>query len=153
MVENQTLGRRAVRWLLLGAGGFAVVAAFFFGTLYFLNQRDGGARDLVRAEHAKTIKAALENYFGARGVYPLFPDNPVDDLKKDLVDGGFVRAIPSDPLGKEQQYRYVSSNGKSYGLLFHLEQANGKIPAGGTCLTGVGTSAKGWWSQPPDCPF
>ena len=93
------------------------------------------------------LRNALESYRKARGAYPLLPDNPVDDLKKDLVDGGFLRSIPADPLGgppKGQQYRYVS-DGKLYGLLFKIETASGKIPAGGACLTGVGTKGSGIW--------
>jgi hypothetical protein len=39
------------------------------------------------------------------------------------------------------------------GVQVGLESAGGKIPAGGACLTGVGTAGTGWWGQPPDCPF
>jgi hypothetical protein len=73
-----------------------------------------------------------------------------------LVDGGYLKAIPQDPdlnaVGT-QQYRYVSGDGKTYGLLFHLQFPTGNIPAGGNCLTGVGTAKTGWWGQPPECPF
>jgi hypothetical protein len=144
------------------AGALAIVAAFFFGTLFILDRQDSPAipaspppPDSVRASHAKQLKAALEAYRVARGHFPApFGDNAVTDLKKDLVDGKFLAAIPQDPVWKlgDNQYRYVSS-GKSYGLLFHLQLPTGKIPAGGTCLTGVGTEGSRWWNDAPDCPF
>jgi hypothetical protein len=53
---------------------------------------DGG-----RSLRRKVLKTALENYRKARGRYPNFPGNPVSDLRKDLVDGGFLKSIPNDP--------------------------------------------------------
>jgi hypothetical protein len=147
---------RLIRPLLLVTGGIAVVVIFFFGTLYFLDYLDRRNRDSLRAGHAQSLKNALEKYRAARGVYPApFLDNPVSDPAKQLVAGGYLPAIPQDPLWglTDKQYRYVSGDGKSYGLLFHLELATEKVPAGGACLTGVATAATGWWSQPPDCPF
>jgi hypothetical protein len=74
-------------------------------------------------------------------------------LRSALVDGGYLSAIPIDPLwtSTEKQYRYVSS-GKTYGLLLYLELAHEKLPAG-ACVTGVGTAGTGWWGGQPDCPF
>jgi hypothetical protein len=146
---------RLLRLILMSMAGLAIVVFFFFATLYALDYNDRRARDGIRAEHAKLLRTALENYRKTRGTYPLFPDNFVDDLKKDLVDGGFLRAIPADPLRGSppgQQYRYVS-DGTIYGLLFKIELANGNITAGGLCLTGVGTKGTGIWAEPPDCPF
>jgi hypothetical protein len=146
---------RLLRLFLMSIGGLAIVALFFFATLFVLQYLDPGARDRTRAEHVKSLRTALENYRNARGSYPIYPDNPVDDLKKDLVDTGFITAIPADPLRGSpggQQYRYVS-DGKLYGLLVKLENGNGKIPAGGLCLTGVGVKGSGIWGGPPDCPF
>lgn len=146
---------RLARLLLKIAGGMTVVATFFFGTLFILNNADSRARDSLRAEHARSLKAALEQYRDTHGTYPAtFFDNPVTDLRAALVGGGYLSAIPVDPLwaGTEKQYKYVSA-GKSYGLLLHLELANGKISARGTCLTGVGTADTGWWGGQPDCPF
>lgn len=146
------------RLLLNVLGGIAVVSISFFGTLFILNYWDGDARarDALRAEHAKLLKSGLEKYRSARGKYPApFGNNPAADLKLILVDGGFLSAIPQDPLWAltENQYRYVSIDGSKYGLLFHLELSSGKIAAGGKCLTGVGTTLTDWWGQPPDCPF
>jgi hypothetical protein len=141
-------------WFVIG--GIAVLAISFFGTLFVLNSTDNRPRDSLRAEHAKSLKTALEKYRSARGKYPApFNDNVIFDLKPELVDGGFLPIMPQDPFWNTppNQYRYVSGDGKGYGLLFHLELASGKIPAGGACLTGVGTAGTGWWGQPPDCPF
>jgi hypothetical protein len=143
------------RRLLLLAGACAIVAASFFGTLLVLDHWPYKNRDSLRASDARALKSALEKFHAAHGNYPQpFPANPVTDLKAALVDGGYLPSIPDDPLwGRtENQYYYVSG-GPSYGLLFHLEAANGKIPAGGRCITGVGTAGTGWWGQPPDCPF
>jgi hypothetical protein len=149
---------RLVRPLLLGAGGLAVVAFFFFGTLFALDYfapdtNDPKGRDRVRGEHAKLIQNALERYRSARGAFPTFttPDSPVDDLRRDLVDGGYLQTVPNDPLrATGRQYRYVS-DGKVYGLLFDTELAHGKNPTGGRCL--VGTSGRGFWGDPPPCSF
>jgi hypothetical protein len=133
-------------------GGIAIVAISFFGTLFTLDYLDP---DSVRATHAKSVKAALEKYRSAKGAYPFpFPDNPLTDLKKVLVDGGYLVAIPDDPVfgaKDKDRYRYVSNSGKNYGLLFHL--STGKTPSGSTCLTGVGTAGYGFWGQQPECPF
>jgi hypothetical protein len=136
----------------------AVVAVFFFGTLFLLDSLEprGRDRDSIRADHAQSLKAALERYRASRGSYPFpFPGNALTDLKKELVDGGYLRTIPQDPLWglKDNAYQYVSTHGKNYGMLFHLERASGRIAAGGTCVSGVGTAGTGWWGQPPDCPF
>jgi hypothetical protein len=146
---------RLTQLLMRAIAGLAVVVFFFFGTLSILDYRDSQSRDLLRAEHAKSIRAALERYHATYGMYPSqFLDNPLGDLKGPLVDGGYLSTIPADPLwgGTEKQYRYVSG-GPTYGLLLHLEIASGMIPAGGACLTGVETAGTRWWGQPPDCPF
>jgi hypothetical protein len=140
---------------LKAAAGLAVVAIFFVGTLSILERRDSQSRDVARIEHAKSIRAALERYHTARGKYPSpFSNNPLEDIKSSLIEGG-LSIVPTDPLwaaDTEKQYRYVSG-GPSYGLLLHLENTTGVIPAGGACLTGVGTDGTRWWGQPPDCPF
>jgi hypothetical protein len=148
--------KRLRRPLLLVLGVCAVAAASFFGTLFVLDYlRYGVDRDQIRAEDAASLKAALAKYRAVHGSYPSFPDNPVSDLKTALVLGGlYISSIPDDPLWakSDKQYRYAGS-GTSYGLLFHLEKDQGKILAGGACLTGVGTAGVGYWGSPPDCPF
>src|SRR4051794_31634871 len=94
----RTVIMRLTRPLLRIAGGTAVVATFFFGTLFILNDADSRTRDSLRAEHAKSLKVALEQYRGVHGTYPAtFFDNPVTDLRAALVGRGFLPTIPVDP--------------------------------------------------------
>lgn len=150
MVPNST--NMKFSRLLLAIGGFGIVAISFLGTLLVIDNylpgfSSPGIRDNQRGKDAAVLKSALENYRKARGGYPNFPDNPVSDLKKDLVDGGFLKSIPNDP-SPERPYRYtnLNSDGKSFGLLITLEAPPGP------CITVVGTNP-GWWGQPPKCPF
>jgi hypothetical protein len=152
-----TLGRIG-KPVVLAVGGAAVVAISFFGTLFILDHVRYPTLqypDSVRAAHAASLKTALERYRSAQGSYPFpFPGNSVIDLKKQLVDGKYLDAIPKDPdPNPDTQYHYVSNDGKVYGLLFYLKFPVGNIPAGGGCVTGVGTAGSGWWGQPPECPF
>jgi hypothetical protein len=139
--------------VLFTIGGAAIVAIFFFGTLRTLDYLNLRYPDSLRAAHAKSLKAALEKYRTANGHYPIYPASRLPVLEKDLVDGGYIQAIPQDPDPKsEVPYSYIS-DGKIYGMLFHLQFPAGKVQAGGICLTGVGAGSTGWWGQPPECPF
>jgi hypothetical protein len=154
----KTGNRLLLRWFLLSVGGIAIVAAFFFGTLWFLDDfsaRDPESRDRLRAQNAKSVMAALEKYRSARGTYPVFAasyDVSASEIKKELVKGGYLGMIAADPVWPDRP-RYVSYDGKKYGLLIHLELFKGILPTGEECLTGVGTSGTNWWGQPPNCPF
>jgi hypothetical protein len=138
---------------LLGAA--AIVLVFFFGTIFVLDYNDRRVRDRTRAEHADLLKGALEKYHKAHGTYPLLSDNAVDDLKGFLVDPGYLRVIPSDPLRPVTgyQYRYVSNGQQLYGILFKTELGTESAKFGKQCITGVNTAGSGIWAQPPDCPF
>lgn len=141
---------RVVRGLICALGGLSVVVVFFFGTLLLLNSYDARQRDMLRAEHATSLKRALDRYHATRGVFPTgrVADNPADDLAPQLVGGGYLRAVPRDPL-PERSYRYTTdgaSDGQRYGLKISLERA-------GDCLTGVGSEGRGWWGALPPCPF
>jgi hypothetical protein len=109
---------------------------------------DSRWRDALRAAHVKVLKTALGRYYATKGVFPgPFADNRIEDLNTQLVGGGYLQTIPSDPLpGKS--YRYTTAgapDGKRYGLKVSLEN-------GGDCLTGVGAGT-GWWGALPQCPF
>jgi hypothetical protein len=140
--------------LLQAFGAFLVVLVFFIGTLYVIDTvapdfNGAYKRNRLRASHAEQIKSALEKYRKAKGSIPIFPDNPVDDLKSFLVDGGFLAAIPRDPEWTStngQQYRYVS-DGKIYGLLFYLESSGSFT----RCL--IGPTGYKFWGEPPVCPY
>jgi hypothetical protein len=146
------------RLLLIAVGGFGIIAISFVGTLFAIDNylpafsglpafTGPSIRDNQRVKDVAVLKNALENYRKARGGYPNFPDNPVSDLRKDLVDGGFLKSIPNDP-SPQGRYRYTNQNsdGKSYGLLITLEGAPG------ACVTVVGTNP-GWWGPLAKCPF
>jgi hypothetical protein len=142
------MSNRVVRIFLFCLGGVGIVAVFFFATLFALNLMDIRSRDAIRVGHAKLLKDALNRYHAARGKFPTpFPDNSVEDLKPALVDGGYLKAIPSDPL-PTQTYRYTtgSLDGQRYALKIPLEGA-------GTCVTGVNFDGTGWWAPAPVCPF
>jgi hypothetical protein len=92
--------------------------------------------DQLRAGAAKQLMAALEKYRSAKGVYPVFSNNRITDLKPALVDGGFLSDIPHD-LADAQPMRYVSTTGTSYGIL----STKNRQP----CLIEVGITNTGWW--------
>ena len=152
-----------MRRFLLVLGALAVVVASFFVTLLVLNSFDtpptpktpAEARDAVRVQQVRTIKAALEKYRAERGKYPELPDNDASDLQRDLVSGGYLAEIPRDPVstGSKAGYSY-SSNGKTYGLMVPMEAGGRGIPAGGACLArGKGDHSSSFWNNPPECPF
>jgi hypothetical protein len=141
-----------MRRVLLVVGAIAIVAVSFFTTLFLIDGSAPMRRNWARADHAKLMQDALAAYRKKTGTYPALPDNLLDDLKKPLVDGGFISAIPSDPMRATTgfQYRYVSG-GNIYGILFALEPLPWR--SGGPCLVGVGTKGSGIFGEPPACPF
>ena len=113
-MKNSPLGNTVTRRLIAVVGGAAIVAVSFFGTLFFLNSMDAGTRDAQRNEDTKILRSALGRYRDARGGFPApFPDNSTDDLKVALVDGGYLKSIPRDPL-PSRSYRYTV-DGQRYG--------------------------------------
>jgi hypothetical protein len=161
-------GEPLIQRNLVGLAGIAVILGSFFGTLFLLgpadcnadckNPSDPQGRDSIRAAQAATIKAALEKYRSAHGMYPApFNGNYVSGLSSQLVKSGFMPEIPKDPLWTqpEMQYEYASDDGLSYALYFHIELPSGKIPAGGACVTGVDAFkvAGRAFGDLPECPF
>jgi hypothetical protein len=148
-LKNPARRRTFTRTLLAVIAGAAIVAASFFGTLFVLNFMDSRTRDAQRKEDLKILRSALDQYRAARGGYPApFPDNSVDDLKAALVDGGFLKSIPRDPL-PPRIYRYTSygvTDGQRYGLRISTERES-------DCITGIGFEGRGWWGPYPSCPF
>jgi hypothetical protein len=66
--------------------------------------------------------------------------------------GGFLRPESGDFSGADKEARYVTINGKSYGLLFHVDRTDDR-PSGTLCVVEVGRSYIGWGERPPACPF
>jgi hypothetical protein len=129
------------------AGAIAIVVVSFFVTLAALDYFSAPpTTDQVRASNAKQIMAALEKYRAAKTTYPVLPllDVSTVELRKPLVEGNFIAAIPTDPADAEGT-RYVSIDGKSSGM--RVVQ-NKKY-----CIIEVRTSRSGWWAQPPPCQF
>lgn len=145
--------------ILIAATLLALVLAgpaAYFVQVHLLDDGSAAIRDEQRASDAKLLRDALERYRTANGKFPSpYGDNSILDLKVALVNGGFLKSIPTDPSwnGTAKEYRYVSSDGVKYGILFNIEKAQGDILAGGSCLMGVGTQGTGWWGEPPRCPF
>jgi hypothetical protein len=146
-----------MRLLLLVTGALTIIAIFFFGTLFALDfYSPAHANNRLRAEHIKLLSDALEKYHQARGVYPTLPSKPVDDLKTDLVGGGFLGAIPSDPARSSKSIQYLYTGGaNTYGLLVTLEPEPflTGTKAGVTCTAGVHIKGSGAWGEPPLCQF
>jgi hypothetical protein len=143
--------------MLWVAGGLTIFVLFFFGTLFIFDLFSSSrANNRLRAEQVTLLSDALGKYHQARGVYPSFPDNPVDDLKKDLVDGGFLKAIPSDPArsSNRQQYRYAGGS-QTYGILVMLEPEPFLVGTRNAveCVVGANIKGSGAWGDPPPCPF
>lgn len=145
--------------LLLALGALAIVVASFFATLQILNYSEtprtpAEARNAIRAAHARLLKDALEKYKAAHKTYPQTADfTDVGNLQKDLVGGGYLAEIPSDPLSASgKSYRYIS-NGTVIGMLFELEAGPNGTPAAGICVSRVKADSASFKNYGPDCPF
>jgi hypothetical protein len=155
-VDRETIDMRLTRPLWMAGGGLVIVVLFFVGTLFAIDHfapdfNGPNIRNRLRGKHAELLMNALEGYRKARGAYPVFPDNEVDDLKRFLVEGGYLAAIPAEPLRQTlgKQYRYAAPDGSVYGLLFNVEGPEAlKLSP---CL--VGTRGRGFWVDPPACQF
>jgi O-antigen ligase len=132
--------------------GFALLAMLLSGAWFFWNAREASPVDSVIAGDARSIMAVLEQYRVARGAYPVvsLPDSLISDLRKELAKDGYSGAEAGGSAAVDKQARYAS-NGKYYGLLFHVARTDDN-PAG-LCIVEVGRYASGWWGQPPTCRF
>ena len=150
----------AVRRFLLVLGALAIVVTSFFVTLQILNSLETPRtpvemRNATRAEHARQLKAALEKFRAAhKNNYPASADfNDVSNLQRDLVGGGYLAEIPSDPQSAAgKKYRYAS-NGEVYGLLFELEAGPNGAPPAGICISRAKSDTTSFKGFAPDCPF
>jgi hypothetical protein len=132
--------------------GFACVV-FLFGSWFLSNYFRALPPDSALDRETRAIVTALRVYRIARGAYPVLPvvDSLTIDLKKQMARDGFLGPQFQDIAGPDKEARYVSYDGKVYGLLFH-EPGTGENPSG-KCFIEVGTSGTGWWGQPPKCQF
>jgi O-antigen ligase len=145
--------RDAASALPMGAkllGGLAIAAVMAGGILLSLNYFRVPPVDTPLAREARSIMAALKEYHAARGAYPV-SYSPIIDIKKDLVREGYLSAAPGEVSTIDPDARYLSVNGKSYGLQFHIDRSDDYTS--GTCLVEVGRSYIGWSERSPACPF
>jgi hypothetical protein len=146
-----------VRRLLLILGALAIVVVSFFTTLQILNSVEASRtpaeiRNATRAQHARLLKDALEKYKAAHKTYPQTADFvEVANLQKDLVGGGYLAEIPSDPLSG-RKYRYIS-NGTVVAMLFDMEAGPNGTPPAGTCVSRLKADSSSFKNYGPDCPF
>lgn len=138
----------AIRDFLWALSVFTVVAALFFASLAALQHFPGR---MGFADEAQSLMAALQDYRSEFGAYPVLTvvDSPATELKKMLANAG---RPPRESSQQDAAARYVSNDGKSYGLLFHLGPPYNNQPAR-SCLIEVNASNTGWWAQPPKCPL
>ena len=95
-----------------------------------------------------TLMVALRDYRKEHGAYPILGDTQIGDVKKQLIGGGYLPPAPD----ADQTARYVSLDGKSYGLLFHINRSPTNR-LGRRCLIEVDAVGTGWWANPPKCRF
>jgi hypothetical protein len=90
----------------------------------------------------------------AHKAYPQTADFvDVGNLQKDLVGGGYLAEIPSDPLSAGgKKYLYIS-NGTVIAMLFDLEAGPNGTPPAGTCVSRVKADIASFKKYGPDCPF
>jgi peptidoglycan/LPS O-acetylase OafA/YrhL len=146
---------RLAKSLLMTAFGYGMVLLLCFAAMFEFDYNWPRARNQLVVTDTLLIRSALENYHKDHGNYPPFPSNPIKDLKKDLVDGGYLRAMPEYSPQTNRGLLYYTSNGSFYGILIRLEEMNFFFEkrAAVLCLTGVATAGTGVWNEPSACPF
>lgn len=136
-----------MREFLKVSGAAAAVMAVYFGYTFL---RGSSEAYLPQFQQTKLLMRVLEEYRDARGSYPVLrTGDSTGELNKVLANSGVSFRSPIDLSGPNGVIRYVSVDGKSYGLLLRLNRA-GEPPE---CILEVGTHKTGWWGQPPACPL
>jgi hypothetical protein len=131
--------------------GVAAVMVVYVAALLVSDYFDIRSPHSPLSREVRSVAAALESHRQSRGAYPVLNDRPLVELKKQLVEGGYLKSDSADLAGPDKAARYASFNGKSYGLLFHFDPT-GPSPKQ-PCLIEVGDYETGWWAQPAKCPF
>jgi hypothetical protein len=96
----------------------------------------------------RALMQLLEEYRDQKGAYPVPPSYEISAgaLKKLLASSGVAFRSPIAASEFDAKNRYVSVDGRSYGLLV---RADGAQPA--ACLVEVKARRTGWWGQPLAC--
>jgi hypothetical protein len=132
-------------WRIFGA--FGIVMLFFYATVFFLHYVNQDSPQVALALEKYSVMVALREYRKEHAAYPILPDNPISDLKYQLVGGGYL----PPGLDTDKDARYVSLDGKGYGLMFHMNRTPAN-PRGRPCLVEFDVKGTGWWGL-PKCPF
>jgi hypothetical protein len=135
----QTGSFKRVTWKVLGACALFAVAAC--GVVFFLNYWRAPQTDAALVHEIETIKTALDEYRTSRGAYPV-STIPLADLRNELIRDGFLRPQSSGFSTVDKDALYWSINGKSFGLMFHVDRS-ADDPAGTECVVQVGRSYLG----------
>jgi O-antigen ligase len=132
-------------------GGLAVLAILVFGTLFYFDFFKAPPVNTPLAREIRSMMAALKAYHASRGAYPI-SNRLLVDVKQEFAKGGYLGPDSEDFSGVDQDAYYLSMNGKSYDLLFHVDRTRDN-PSGTRCLVEVGRSYIGWDEQLPACQF
>jgi len=90
----------------------AIIGLLASIVLVSLNSARSKARDARRLADARQIRAALEMYYDKYGGYPYYPYpsciySTSSNFLQELVSGGFLGQVPTDPLNTDDpRYRY-----------------------------------------------
>lgn len=114
----------------------SIIALLIFIPFFAFGRTLANARDNERKESGARIQAALEQYKSEKGLYP--------NALQDLVDEGYLTALPKDPFeGREvpgsdgtliysYEENYSTENGQQwYTLIVPLEEEETVILSGG----------------------
>lgn len=124
----------------------ALISSFILARLTLAR---ANARDSERVESVRQLKTALALYEHSRSIYPvcnpeIIINGTSDCLSTALVGENVMGVTPLDPLGgssgacggaNSYVYCYVSGDGKSYTIRYHLETDSIK--------------PSGWYSETP----
>lgn len=128
------------------------IAIIFFLTMYcfvipsVMNDR--------RLGDARQIAGALAAYRNDHGGFPISAGTLIAGLEPELVTGGYIAKLPTEPLsawrrGVDYSYR---SPGPQYGLRVPLQTVGLFELWDHACMIGNYEAASAYWGNPPQCP-
>jgi hypothetical protein len=132
---------------------FVMLMACYVGYVLLIEHREGRWAYAAQLRDLISIMGALQDYRTVTGAYPVLPvpDSRTIDLKRMLANSQIPRRSSIDLSEPDEESRYVSFDGKSYGLLFHFSRADAGQPD--TCMIEFNARDTDWWGQPPKCRF
>ncbi len=154
-----------MREFLRATGAAATVLMVYFGYMFLGGPEHAIAPGLagsaalakkpdIRDDELRDTSALMqlvEEYRQNKGSYPVLPslDVSTDELKRMLSGSGISFHLPITFSASDQDNRYVSVDGRSYGLLVRVDHSGHTVK----CLVEINTARTGWWKQPPPCPI